>query len=137
MLIIFQNKLIYLPYIPVGARKESIQEYLPQLLGVDWTTSEVKTPDGKSLSTCVAEIRFTECTPQLNFVDETKIVQWQFSYTFRGNYPIGWNLYSLTGRNASSMPSRLPFLSRILKTMEENEHLKNMNLKIVAPSYRG
>ena len=57
MMIIFQNKLIYLPYIPYGARKETIQDYTPQLLGLDWTTSEVRTRDGKKLSTCVAEIR--------------------------------------------------------------------------------
>jgi len=64
MLIIFQNKLIYLPYIPAGARKETIQEYRPQLLGFDWTTSEVRTRDGKSLSTCVAEIRLAICEAQ-------------------------------------------------------------------------
>jgi hypothetical protein len=47
-LIIFQNKLIYLPYIPFGA---------PQVLGVDWTVTKVKTRDGTKLSTCVAQIR--------------------------------------------------------------------------------
>jgi uncharacterized protein len=57
MLIIFQNKLIYLPYIPLGARKEEIKDYRSQLLGYDWTTTEVRTRDGKKLSTCVAEIR--------------------------------------------------------------------------------
>lgn len=57
MMIIFQNKLIYLPYIPYGARKETIQDYTLHLLGVDWTTTEVKTQDGKKLSTCVTEIR--------------------------------------------------------------------------------
>lgn len=56
-LIIFQNKLIYLPYLPLGARKETIQEYESQLLGFDWTTTKVKTRDGRKLSTCVAEIR--------------------------------------------------------------------------------
>jgi len=56
-LIIFQNKLIYLPYIPLGARKETIQEYEAQLLGVDWTTTKVRTRDGRKLSTCIAEIR--------------------------------------------------------------------------------
>ena len=57
MMIIFQNKLIYLPYIPYGARNETIQDYTPQLLGLDWTSTEVRTRDGKKLSTCVAEIR--------------------------------------------------------------------------------
>ena len=57
MLIIFQNKLIYLPYIPLGARNEEIQDYSPQLQGYDWVTTEVRTRDGKKLSTCVAEIR--------------------------------------------------------------------------------
>jgi hypothetical protein len=58
MLIILQNKLIYLPYIPFGARQETIQEYSPQLLGFDWTTTEVRTRDGKKLVACVSEIRF-------------------------------------------------------------------------------
>lgn len=57
MLIAFQNKLIYLPYIPPGARNESLKDYQPQLLGFDWKTTEVKTRDGKRLGTCVAEIR--------------------------------------------------------------------------------
>ena len=133
MLIIFQNKLIYLPYIPVGARKETIQEYRTQLLGFDWTTSEVRTPDGKSLSTCVAKIRLVICMPQLNSQakrgssrDRSRILSGvQLPYSF------------LIPSNASSMPSRLPFLSRILKTLSESEKLKNVNLTIVAPSYRG
>ena len=133
MLIIFQNKLIYLPYIPVGARKETIQEYRTQLLGFDWTTSEVRTPDGKSLSTCVAQIRLAICMPQLNSQskrgfsrDRSRILSGvQLPYSF------------LIPSNASSMPSRLPFLSRILKTLSESEKLKDVNLTIVAPSYRG
>ena len=44
MLIILQNKLIYLPYLPPGARQETIEDYLPQLLGLDWTTTEVRDP---------------------------------------------------------------------------------------------
>jgi uncharacterized protein len=60
MMIIFQNKLIYLPYIPYGARKETIQDYVPQLLGFDWTTLEINTRDDKKLTTCVAEIRFVQ-----------------------------------------------------------------------------
>ena len=58
MLIILQNKLIYLPYIPSGARQETIEQYRPQLLGLDWTTTEVRTRDSKKLLACVAEIRF-------------------------------------------------------------------------------
>jgi hypothetical protein len=57
MLIAFQNKIIYMPYIPLGARKETIKDYQPQLLGFDWSTAEVKTKDGKKLGTCVAKIR--------------------------------------------------------------------------------
>jgi uncharacterized protein len=57
MLIAFQNKLIYMPYIPPGARKESIKDYQPQLLGFDWSTAEVRTQDRKRLATCVAKIR--------------------------------------------------------------------------------
>ena len=56
-LIIFQNKLIYLPYLPFGARKETIQDYTPGLLGLDWMTTKVRTRDGRKLSACVAEIR--------------------------------------------------------------------------------
>lgn len=65
MMIIFQNKLIYLPYIPYGARKETIQDYIPQLLGFNWATLEIKTRDGERLTTCTAEIRLVSCTPQL------------------------------------------------------------------------
>ena len=57
MLIAFQNKLIYLPYIPPGARNETIKDYHLQLLGFDWKTTEVRTRDGKRLGTCVAQIR--------------------------------------------------------------------------------
>ena len=59
-LIIFQNKLIYLPYLPFGARKETILDYTPELLGFDWMTPKVRTRDGRKLSTCVAEIRLVQ-----------------------------------------------------------------------------
>jgi hypothetical protein len=72
MLIILQNKLIYLPYIPFGARQETIQEYRPQLLGFDWTTTEVRTRDGKKLVACVSEIRF-----QLPPVPATQLTAFQ------------------------------------------------------------
>jgi len=65
MLIILQNKLIYLPYIPPGARQETIEDYKPQVLGLDWATTEVRTRDSKKLVACVAEIRFqAPCVPQ-------------------------------------------------------------------------
>jgi hypothetical protein len=57
MLILLQNKLIYLPYIPFGARKETIEAYKPQLLGFGWATSDIRTRDGKKLTACVEEIR--------------------------------------------------------------------------------
>jgi len=63
MLILFQNKLIYLPYIPLGARTETIKQYIPQLLGFDWTTAEIITRDGKKLTACVAQIRLTLLHP--------------------------------------------------------------------------
>jgi hypothetical protein len=39
--------------------------------------------------------------------------------------------------NASSMPSRLPLLSRILKTMNESNLFQDTDICMVAPSYRG
>src|SRR5271170_2021404 len=39
--------------------------------------------------------------------------------------------------NASSMPSRLPFLSRILRNMTQELALQDTNICMMAPSYRG
>lgn len=87
MTIIFQNKLIYLPYIPYGARKETIQDYTSDLLGPDWTTTEVRTRDGKKLSTCVTEIRLASLHAETLLTLFRKKVEAQVirsSFTFRG-----------------------------------------------------
>src|SRR5271170_7389823 len=46
-------------------------------------------------------------------------------------------LSKLNLRNASSMPSRLPFLSRILRRMTQENALQDTNICMMAPSYRG
>jgi hypothetical protein len=56
MMVIFQNKIVYMPGIPPGARGERIAAYSRQCWPVVWREERLTTADGKNIGMCVAEI---------------------------------------------------------------------------------
>jgi hypothetical protein len=55
MMVLFQNKIIYMPGIPIGARHERIGDYVNQCSQIDWVEERTHTEDGVEIALCVAE----------------------------------------------------------------------------------
>ncbi|KDN64329.1 hypothetical protein CSUB01_05121 [Colletotrichum sublineola] len=58
-MVIFQNKIIYMPGLPPNARSERIQDYTKQCWGVPWEEKRVQAADGTDLALCVASMTST------------------------------------------------------------------------------
>ena len=117
MMVVFQNKIIYMPYIPLGARKEKIAEYARACRPVQWREERIRTSDGKQIALCVARVK----------VGLTSVIGRRRSRVvilyFQGN--------------ASSLPPRLPFLSQVLQDISRSQSSTEIVYTLVALSYRG
>ena len=56
MMVVFQNKIIYMPGVPPFARQEKIANYARACRPVVWKEERIMTKDGKDLALCVGEI---------------------------------------------------------------------------------
>lgn len=122
MMVVFQNKIIYMPGLPPNARSEKIEDYTDRCAGVRWREERIRAADGKDLALCVADIDAGRGAG----ISEKKRpgVQFYILY-FQGN--------------ASSIPPRLPDLSSTLAMLRRNLHhdSRSIRLKFVCLSYRG
>jgi hypothetical protein len=55
-MIVFQNKIIYIPGLPPNARGEKIEDYKSQCSRVEWREERIKSLDGTRISLCVASV---------------------------------------------------------------------------------
>jgi len=56
MMVIFQNKIIYMPGLPPNARWETLEAYKNQCVGIQWREERIKAQDGTQISLCVASV---------------------------------------------------------------------------------
>ena len=56
MMVVFQNKIIYMPGIPPNARRDTIADYKNQCGGIAWREQKAKSLDGTRISLCVASV---------------------------------------------------------------------------------
>lgn len=56
MMVIFQNKIIYMPGLPPNARWESIKDYSRRCAGISWREERLRAADGTDLALCLADI---------------------------------------------------------------------------------
>jgi len=56
MMILFQNKIIYMPGLPPNARSETISEYMSQCAGIEWREERIRSLDGTRISLCLAGV---------------------------------------------------------------------------------
>ena len=56
MMVIFQNKIIYMPSMPPFSRSEKIQTYKGQCGPVVWEERRIRSLDGVELAVCVGEM---------------------------------------------------------------------------------
>jgi alpha-beta hydrolase superfamily lysophospholipase len=111
MMVIFQNKIIYMPSVPPFSRSETVAEYAAPCKPVEWKEHDLKAADGTALKLLTGSLASPDSALRTNGV----VVVY-----FQGN--------------ASSLPPRLPYLSNILKAASDGMH---SDISIVALSYRG
>lgn len=56
MMILFQSRIIYMPGIPLGARKEKISDYTRYCRGIQWHEGRIAVDDGTVLATATAKL---------------------------------------------------------------------------------
>ncbi|KAK9425782.1 hypothetical protein SUNI508_03143 [Seiridium unicorne] len=119
MMVIFQNKIIFMPGLPPNARGEKIEDYTKQCAGICWREERLRASDGKNLALCVADVELGQ-PPK----DQKPVSSFYILY-FQGN--------------ASSIPPRLPDLSSVLAMLKRQLHNEPqvVRLTFVCLSYRG
>lgn len=56
MMVVFQNKIIYMPGMPPGARREKIDDYRKLCRGIEWREERIVSADNTKLVLCVADV---------------------------------------------------------------------------------
>lgn len=128
-IVVMQNKLLYLTWLPPFTRSEKVADYESECKPIRWEEKQIRSLDGTKLAIC--EGRF------LNFRD-ARVPQ-------RKSKPARQRAVVICyfQGNGGSMPMRLPLLSQVLRTVTE---MSNSSTKaqqneteyvIAALSYRG
>ncbi|KAK6214890.1 hypothetical protein QIS74_07909 [Colletotrichum tabaci] len=123
-MVLFQNKIIYMPGLPPNARRERIQDYAKQCWGMQWEEKRTQAADGTNLALCVASATSTggkKTTSRDDADDDTLSMPAVYVLYFQGN--------------ASSIPPRLPDLSWVLRSLQQGK--RPARYTIVCLSYRG
>ncbi|KAI0428888.1 Alpha/Beta hydrolase protein [Xylaria sp. FL1042] len=119
MMVVFQNKIIYMPGLPPNSRWEKIEDYRRRLANIAWREERVRAADGTDLALCVADL-------ELGSESQRRSPNTAFYILyFQGN--------------ASSIPPRLPELSSVLSLLKREMSLEQSNARctMVCLSYRG
>ncbi|KAF2458162.1 Alpha/Beta hydrolase protein [Lineolata rhizophorae] len=119
MMILFQNKIIYMPSMPPFSRQEKLLDYANTCFPVVWKEEQILSTDGTKLVLCVGQMRAEDKQPLAG--GQQRIIV----------------LY-LQG-NASSTPPRLPGISRVIQsaTPSLKDGPRAFEFEVVALSYRG
>ncbi|KAI0023726.1 Alpha/Beta hydrolase protein [Xylariomycetidae sp. FL0641] len=123
MMVVFQNKIIYMPGLPPNARWETIRDYAARCGGLQWREERARAADGTDLALCVADLelgpeREPSARPDAAF----------YILYFQG-----------LRCNASSTPPRLPDLSSALSVLKRSTSRgpRTVRCTMVCLSYRG
>ncbi|RVX67079.1 hypothetical protein B0A52_08322 [Exophiala mesophila] len=114
-MVIFQNKIIYMPSVPPFSRSEKVEDYATQCGPVRWQEHDVKSSDGTIIK--LLEGSMASASLPLSPGKRQVVV-----------------LY-LQG-NASSLPPRLPHLSSVIRKLSSDRE-NDRDYRLVALSYRG
>lgn len=74
VLIIFQNKIIYMPSIPPLARWEKIEDYAPECRPIQWREESIKSEDGVKISLIIGEAEREQVKTEAVINDEVHLV---------------------------------------------------------------
>jgi fermentation-respiration switch protein FrsA (DUF1100 family) len=128
MMIIFQNKIIYMPSVPPFSRSEKVSDYASQCRPVKWIEHDLRASDGTALKILEGGIDSTE------EVGPTEHVVVLYFQGYVGT--LSTRAYTEDYSNASSLPPRLPHISSVLKSLAA-DHSRKRRYTVAALSYRG
>ncbi|OMP82567.1 Protein bem46 [Diplodia seriata] len=135
MTIIFQNKFIYMPYMPPFARSEKMEDYAAACRPVQWEERRIKSLDGTRLSLCLGRIPPKDAPREALETIPRRVVVIYFQGYVQQLFPNSYMLMSSS--NGASLPPRLPDLARVLRALNESSTANRPEYSIVALSYRG
>ncbi|RAH87263.1 alpha/beta-hydrolase [Aspergillus japonicus CBS 114.51] len=116
-IVLLQDKLLYLSWLPPLSRSETITAYEPECRPVQWTTQQIRSLDGTKLTVCEGRL------PRRQPPEKTVVICY-----FQGN--------------GGSTPLRLPLLSQTLRALSNappgsRNPEPEVEYIITALSYRG
>lgn len=117
MMVLFQNKIIYMPSVPPFSRSERIEDYENVCRPIYWRQEMIRSLDGTKIALAIGE-------------NQTRMNQSASTSPKDG----GLVIIYFQG-NGSSLPPRLPGLSSVLKQLDLPE--QPVPCTLVALSYRG
>ncbi|KAL9128233.1 MAG: hypothetical protein Q9217_003049 [Psora testacea] len=129
-MVIFQNKIIYMPSMPPFSRSETIDDYAQACAPVVWKEKRIMTGDGVEIALAIGVAENEEA----NGEKEVLVLYFQGCGTPYVNVctDVDMCIYS----NGGSIPPRLPGLSLVLKALSASSQ-ERTKYTIVALSYRG
>ncbi|KAK2861250.1 hypothetical protein FQN49_004395 [Arthroderma sp. PD_2] len=132
MMIIFQNKIIYMPSMPPFSRQEKIVDYEQVCGPITWEEGRIKSLDGVEIAICVGRNLAQAVDEKETKVrkGEVVILYFQGLVSFISSLS-DERVNNRWCRNGSSIPPRLPQLSAVLKALDDRTYT------LVAVSYRG
>lgn len=118
VMVLFQDKIIYMPSMPPFSRSEKIEDYANECKPVHWQEKHIKSSDGTRLALCIGSM------PGPSYVRDQRSKEVVICY-FQGN--------------GSSTPPRLPILSNVLKALQASAARggSQVHYTLIALSYRG
>ena len=124
MTVLFQDKIIYMPYMPPFARSERIEDYAASCKPVEWREERIRSLDGTKISLCTGHI------PRANKHGIREGGQTAADMDGKRKHIV---ICYFQG-NGSSTPPRLPLLSNTLKLLQAK--LPDTAFAVIALSYR-
>ncbi|KAF2770241.1 alpha/beta-hydrolase [Teratosphaeria nubilosa] len=117
MTILFQDRIIYMPYMPPFARSEKLETYAKVCKPVEWEEKRIRSLDGTKISLATGNIPEETATGSIDESRKDVVICY-----FQGN--------------GSSTPPRLPLLSQVLKLVHTRKP-HAVRFTLIALSYRG
>ncbi|PNS21224.1 hypothetical protein CAC42_1003 [Sphaceloma murrayae] len=115
-LVIFQNKIIYMPSLPPYSRSEKLADYQNDCGSVKWREESIQSADGKNLALAIGQVGVGRSKDDASDEQQAPVV----ILYFQGN--------------GSSTPPRLPVLSRVMASTAQTT---DRPVTLAALSYRG
>lgn len=117
LMVLFQNKIIYMPSLPPGSRREKLADYSRTWGPVSWEERKIKSLDGTKLAVAIGRVKEK---PDLSPHATKKRRKQRVILYFQGN--------------GASLPPRTPTLSNVLKSIAADSEDEWV---LIGLSYRG